>query len=114
MLNRMALFCALVGIFLLFAYANLESPRPIKISDISERHIDTKVTVKGVVAFSKTSGSALLFAIDDGAKINCVFFKPGTEEKIIIQKGNYVEVDGKVKRYKDNLEIVAEKVRLLD
>jgi RecJ-like exonuclease len=113
-LNRASLFCAVVGILLLAAYSFLEAPKQLSIAEISEKYLDAKVRVRGVVSFSKVTDKIAIFMIDDGAKIKGVFFRPGIEEKIMLRKGSFVEVVGKVKLYRNKLEIVAEKVNLLD
>ena len=113
-LNRASLFCAIAGILLLAAYSFLEAPKQLNIGEISEKYLDAKVRVKGIVSFSKVTDKIAIFTLEDGAEIKGVFFRPGIEEKIMLRKGNFVEVVGKVKLYRGKLEIVAEKVNLLD
>ncbi len=113
-LNRLALLCSFFGIALLLAYSYLDAPEELSIEEIGHHKLGAKVRVKGIVYFSKSGENFIIFGLNDGAKIKCIYFNPEIRERIIIRKGNLIEVIGKIKLYKGNLEIVAEKVNLLD
>jgi len=113
-LNRLSIFCAVLGVLLIGTYSVLEGPKNISIAEISEQNIGEKVRVRGIVSFAKLKENVAIFGIESNAKIKCVIFNPEIEERIILQKGSIVEVIGKVQRYKSSLEIVVERVELLD
>ncbi|MCX8189645.1 MAG: OB-fold nucleic acid binding domain-containing protein [Candidatus Diapherotrites archaeon] len=114
LLRRIALLCAAVGIILLFVYSSIDSPKRTKISEVKISSIGDKVEIDAIVSSSKVSGNVLIFELDDGDKITSVFFNPRIEQKIILRKGNFVRVSGRIAEYRGNLEIVAEKVLLID
>lgn len=113
-LNRLSVFCAIAGVLFIGAYSVMESPKNISIAEISEYNIGEKVRVNGIVSFAIANENIAIFEIENEGKIKCVIFNPRIEERIILQKGSFVEVIGKVQQYKGSLEIVAEKVSLLD
>lgn len=114
LIGRIALVCAIAGIILLFVYSTIESPVKTKISQINSRSVGTKVEIDAFVSSSRVSNNVLIFELDDGAKIVGVYFNPSIEEKIILRKGNFVRVFGRINEYKGSIEVVAEKVLLLD
>jgi len=104
-----------VGIIGLLIFASFFEPTPIEIEEIfSEKPVGKKVMVSGRIEWSSSKEKFVLFELNDGNKIDVVFFNPTDEEKKFLKSRAFVEVLGEVRLYKNKLEIVAEKVKQID
>ncbi|MEM4662755.1 MAG: OB-fold nucleic acid binding domain-containing protein [Candidatus Diapherotrites archaeon] len=113
-INRVSLLCAFIGVVFLFLYSYYDAPKNVRLSDLTEKDVHSKVIVDAVVVSSGLSNNTLIFEINDGDRFKCVLFNPSLEQRIVLQKGNFVRIFGKVSTYKGELEIIVEKVWLLD
>lgn len=103
----------IIGIIILFLiYLNLDI-KLIKISEIDNAELNLKVKVVGEVVkiTNYKTGFQLLEVRDDSGNIN-VFVE--NEKKTGLNKLDKIIVAGKVSEYKDNLQIVAEKINRLN
>ena len=110
MVARLALSLAVLGIVILFIVSYSYEARDVKISEISEEIKGERVIVCGRIESSYIAKNVLIFTINDGAKIKGVVFNPGREEYSLIRKNSFVEIEGKIEIYENELEIVAERV----
>ncbi len=110
-LLKVALVCSIVGVFIIFIFANRLEPSLVNISGISKSFAEQDVKVRGTVVSSKITSSVLMFDLqDETGKIKVVAFdkddfKAGNDQRI--------EVLGRVKEYKGVLEIEAKKITFL-
>ncbi|MFH1239992.1 MAG: OB-fold nucleic acid binding domain-containing protein [Candidatus Diapherotrites archaeon] len=107
---RLALSLAVLGIVVLFIVSYSYEAHSLKISEISEEIKGERVIVCGRIDSSYLATNVLIFTINDGAKIKGVVFNPGREEYSLIRKNSFVEIEGKIEIYENELEIVAERV----
>lgn len=111
-LLKVALVSAIIGTALLiFLSAKLE-PRLISIDRIDVRKIDNFVKIMGSVTSVKDTQSLLIFDVKDESGIIKVIAYKGKEE-IDLNKGMQIEIIGKVKEYKGELEIEASSIKNL-
>jgi len=113
-LNRISLFCAVLGMLVLLGYSITESPKKLSSSKLNDEFIGAKVKTEGLITSSKITDRVALFTLGNTPRTHCVFFNPSARERIILTKNNFVEVVGRVKKYRGRIEIVAELVKLLD
>lgn len=108
-LLKVALICSIIGIFIIFIFADNLEPSLINISEISSSLIDQSVTVQGKIVSIKSSPSILIFDVkDDTGSIKVVAFD---EKNSDLNKDQLVEILGIVKEYKGFLEIEARKIK---
>ena len=107
---RLALSLAVLGIIVLFIVSYSYEARDVKISEISEEIKGERVIVCGRIDSSYIAKNVLIFTINDGAKIKGVVFNPGREEYSLIRKNSFVEIEGRIEIYENELEIIAERV----
>ena len=112
-LLKVALIVSLLGLLILYLISdNLE----IKEKNIEKITIDNKdefVKIKGTVSNIVDTEKVTIMEILQPQEITVVFFK--NEDKTInIQQGNEVEVIGKVDEYEGNLEIIADRIRVIN
>lgn len=110
-LLKAALVCSIVGIFIIFIFADKLEPSLVNISDVSESFIDQDVKIRGTIVSSRITSSVLMFDIkDETGAIKVVAFD---KEDFESGESQIVEVLGKVTEYKGVLEIEAKKIVFL-
>lgn len=97
-LLKISLICSVIGIFIIFIFADKLEPSLVKISDISKSFADQDVKVRGTVVSSRVTSSVLMLDIkDETGTIKVVAFN---KEDFNTGNGQPVEVLGKVTEYK--------------
>ena len=107
-LFKIALITSLSGIILLlFISEKVEIPL-MEISSITQENIDRDVKIRGTISsFRETPGLLILNISDNTGSITVIAFK---EDAIIIEKDTEAIIEGKVSKYKNQLEINAKKI----
>ncbi len=109
-LLKLSFVASVVGITMLFFTVQLMGAKEVKISEISRNLVGSNVVIHGIVAYKyEKNGNTFLKVSDNSSKIDVVAFR----KPLDVKKGEYVKVYGKVKIYKNRLEIVAENVTVL-
>jgi len=107
---KISLIISITGIFLLLFILEFSEVKPFQIKDISEEQLELQVKIQGEIISIKETPGLYILKIDDLTEtLTVIIFK---EEPINIKKGMYVEITGKVQEYKDELEIIADKIIL--
>ncbi|MBI2672969.1 OB-fold nucleic acid binding domain-containing protein [Candidatus Woesearchaeota archaeon] len=110
LLFRTALVFSLVGIAILLVLGNSIKLEYSEISTIEKGKVGENIKVKGVIIDKKELQSLYLFKIkDESGVISVVIFKDD-KNSVYLKKGQMIEVEGIVKKYKDELEIEANKI----
>tara|TARA_Y100000310_G_scaffold96711_1_gene94458 strand:+ start:1599 stop:1949 length:351 start_codon:yes stop_codon:yes gene_type:complete len=106
-LINLALNTSLVGILILLILAENVTVDSNLIQNITEE--EQYVKVQGLITSSiETPGLYILEIEDKSGKIKVIAFKK--DESIELEKNNIIEVEGSTTYYKDELEIVADKI----
>ena len=109
-LLKISLATAIVGLILLFFLSERLEPKLISISQIDERMLDSYVKVMGKInSVRETEGLYILDLQDSSSRIDVVVFKQN--QKFNFQKGQQVEVIGKVSEFRFKLQIEATGIR---
>ena len=107
-LLKVALICSIIGIFIIFIFANRLEPSLISISDVSESLIDQSVKIQGAIDSIRVTPSIIILNVkDDSGSIKVVAFSQDNSELV---KDQLVEILGDVTEYKGILEIEAKKI----
>lgn len=107
-LRRLALAISIIGFCLIFFWPN--QAKEIMVNEINEEMIGQKIKTKGTIDWFKEIKGGLLFGLRNEEKINVVRFSPAAEEREIVKAKKAVEVVGEIKKFRGELEIVAEKI----
>lgn len=99
-LLKICIVVAVFGIAVLFFLS--KTAAEANIQDITEKDIEKKLVVSGVIENLRFTETMTIFTIQN---MTIVFF-----EKIDIQEGKKVRITGTVKLYKGKLEIVGERI----
>ena len=112
MITKICIISGILGIILLIFISNkLELPISI-ISKITDKDLNKTVKIKGTVSkFIEKESLTTIELEEASSKINVILFK---SEKIQIKKGNLLEVEGKVAKYENKLQIYADTIKVLN
>jgi exonuclease VII large subunit len=113
-LRRLALAVSIAGIIGLFWVAYFQEISEVEISEIDANFVSKNIITSGKISWEKKNDSAIIFTIEDIAKINAVKFSPNFADSEIIKTGNFVRVQGKVQIYKNLPEIVVSRIELIN
>lgn len=106
-LLKVALTCSIIGVFIIFIFADRLEPSLMGIAEVSESLLDQSVKIQGEIVSVRVTSSVSMFDVKDGSgSIKVVAFDEGSG----FSKGQLVEVLGVVKEYKGILEIEAKKI----
>lgn len=114
---KLCLLCTILGLGLLYAGVHFAEARVTDIGNIGEDDEGTLVSVSGEVQSRYYTGEHLFFTLADGiGKIKVVIFESSMSRLRVnpgeITNGMEMEVEGIVKKYRGELEIVPERIYL--
>lgn len=104
------LFWSLAGLFILLLLSQYAQPRTISTREVLN-NVGRQVIFKGRVIAVEEGKPSFITVQDDFGKLSVVLFEGSNWSSI---KGKDIQVLGKVRVYHDDLEIIAEEVRVLD
>lgn len=109
-LLKISFSITLLGILLLLFISTLE-PKPSNISDITQKQLNKKVKIQGTIfniRFYNQSNFQVISVRDQTGKVDI------TSNKILNLKNNQnITVIGKIKEYKQFLQVQAEKITFI-
>jgi DNA/RNA endonuclease YhcR with UshA esterase domain len=110
-LLKISLVTSLVGILVLLIILDKIDVSDSNINAINKTLNERQVKVKGeVTRITETPGLYILNIKDNTGNIDVIIFK---EEKLDLEKGNIIQVQGQVTEYQGKMEIIAKKVIIL-
>lgn len=109
-LFKISLIISCIGTFLILLLSEYQEIELTKIRDISREQLETRVKVEGVLlSIKETPGLYIMKIRDSSASIPVIIFK---EEPLKLKTGDNIELIGKLTEYKNELEIIAEKIKI--
>ena len=111
-LLKTSLIMSLIGIFLLLFLTNILNPKQISIEQINEKLLNKKVQVQGQILNIRTyenQNFQVILIKDSTAEIEII-----TNKITNLQKDKNIIVIGKITTYKEDLQITADKIILID
>ncbi len=111
---KIALIVSVLGLVLVVFVIEQQRPIETSISGILGEQTQQKVSVNAKILSAYLTKNALLLQLYDGNKISAVRFAPSGEERKIAKKGNLVRVVGNIRQYRGELEIIVEKIELIE
>ena len=110
-LFKISFSIALAGTLLLLLILEYQTIPLYNIEDITKDNLETKVKIQGTIILVKeTPGLHILNIKDQTSTITTIAFK---EKPVEFKRNSLVEVEGKIQEYKTELEIIADKITLL-
>ena len=109
---KTTLSISLIGILLLLFLSEILSPKPINIENINNKLLNKKVQVQGQIFNIRTyedSNFQIISIKDETGKIDVTLDNPTT-----LNNSQNIRVIGKIKEYKQYLQIQADKIVLIN
>lgn len=105
-----AISVSLLGILLLLFISEKIEPKKINISDINQNNLNQYVKINANITKLKYTPKILITTIQDNtSNITMIAYT----NKTYIKKGQQIQVIGKIKKYKQELEIIAEQIKII-
>lgn len=112
----LSLAMAVAGLVALFIITLSIEPREITVSEISSELSGQVVVASGTISSYFSKEGNVFITLEDGASIKVVMFSRDAQKQpwvYDLRKGDSISVQGRVQLYKNELEIVAESVKVV-
>ena len=110
-LLKISLITSLVGILILLIILDKIDVSDSNINQVNKTFLDKQVKIKGeITRITETPGLYIINVKDNTGNMDIIIFK---EEKLELEKGSVIEVQGQVTEYQGKLELIAKKVVIL-
>ena len=111
-LLKLALIVSLSGLLILFLISDNIEIKEKNIEKITIENKDEFVKLRGIVSKVIDTERVTIMEITQPQQITVVLFK-NENRTMPIQKGNEIEIFGKVDEYEGKLEIIADRLRVV-
>ena len=110
-MKNLALLISILGIFILLILINIQEPKLSSIYSIKNKDVNEKVKIQGKIIDLKSFGNSFTIAKikDNSGYIEIISNYP----KIKQYKNSTFEIIGRLTEYKGNLQIQADKIKLI-
>ncbi len=108
-LLKAALIASILGVLMLYYILEFSDVEEASVSLLNDESLGDKVLVKGNVIDIVNFENSKLIKIDTKEKINVMIF----DDFLNLEKGDKVEVVGKVEKYNNDYEVIADEIRYL-
>ena len=106
-LTKIAIIMTIVSLITLYSISTNINLEEKQINKINNEDIESQLTINGKINRITELEDVYFLELQQISKITIVVFK---DEKINIEKDDYVEIEGKVDEYNNNLQIIANKI----
>lgn len=106
-LTKIALFLSIISLFVLYIISNNISIEEKNIAKINHKNIEEQIKIVGKINRITELEEVYFLELEQTSKITVVVFK---DEKIFLNKEDYVEIEGKIDEYNGNIQIIANKI----
>ena len=111
-LIKLCILSAIIGLVLLIIISDKIELPSSNISSLTKQDINKAIKIRGTITQSTNKGTvSTIFLQDKTGSIEAVLFKPSN---LILKKGSFIEIEGKVSLYNEKLQITAERVKILN
>jgi len=110
-LFKLALICSLVGVLILFFVSDNVDVREKAISKIEMENVGEDIKLKGYISKITDLEKVMFVEITQPEKIDVVLFKKGN---ISLYEGSYVEILGEIDEYGGKMQVIGNRVRVIE
>jgi len=110
-LIKIAMFCSFIGLIGLLLIQSSVDVDASEISEVLNKDAGEHVKIIGEINYVKEYAAMYVMKVgDSNSEVEVVVF---SKEKLTLEKGDFVEVEGEVEEYKKKKEIIASRIALL-
>ncbi len=113
-LLKISIISALIGIFILYIVSENIKIDDIDISKIKKEQIGSDVKIKGVVKSAFNGKKASIITITKNEEMKIVIMNENNKKNISLKEGDYIEVIGEINEYEGELEVMGERIRVIN
>jgi RecJ-like exonuclease len=108
-MKKLALTISLGGILILLLLVNFQETKRTEIQEINEKNINKIIKIQGTSENIKKYGNSFttFYISNNSTKIQIICNCP------IIKENQKLEITGKLTKYKKNLQITADKIKII-
>ena len=107
-LLTIALFAALIGIFILYLLSESLDYNENSIEKINQEKLKDMMKVKGTISQATNLDNVSFITIEQPATLTIVLF-----DNLSVSKGEEIEVIGQSEEYEGEMEIIAQRIRVI-
>ncbi len=108
---KIALISGIIGIIILFIISDNLEINETNIDKINKANIEEDVKLKGIISKITQLDKVAFIELEQPAKMTIIVFK---DENLSLYKGDNIEVIGEIDEYEGELEVIAQRIRVLD
>tara|TARA_Y100000294_G_C8387888_1_gene269516 strand:- start:255 stop:602 length:348 start_codon:yes stop_codon:yes gene_type:complete len=110
-LLKLSIIGSLIGLIILFLLAENIEIGEKQIDKVTMTDIEQSVKVTGMVTKVTDREKVMFLQVSEKAKIDALLFKKGN---ISVEKGDLVEINGKVDEYEGKPQIIINEIKFVD
>lgn len=112
-LLRIALICAIIGVVVLFFISDNIEINEKNIDKINKDNVGEDVKLKGTISKISNLEDVVFIELEKPATITVVVFKDNGKN-LTLYKGDNVEIIGEIDEYNGKLEVIGQRIRVLE
>lgn len=109
---KIALLTAIIGTTILFFISSKIEITETTIDKINKDNLEERVKIKGIVNKITELNKTTFIELTQPSTIDVIVFKD-KQGNLSIKPGNKIEIIGNIDEYKGNLEIIAQRIRVI-
>lgn len=110
-LLKIAFICGILGVVILFLISENTEISEKDIDKINKDNLEENVKLKGRITKITQLDKVTFIELEQPSTITVIVFK---DENLSLYKGDDVEIIGEIEEYEGELEVIAERIRVLE
>tara|TARA_Y100000310_G_scaffold345840_1_gene470991 strand:+ start:6774 stop:7133 length:360 start_codon:yes stop_codon:yes gene_type:complete len=114
-LLKLALISSLIGLFVLYIVSNNMDIKEISLDELNNEEIGNKVKVLGKVSRITELDKVTFLDVSQPVTTKIVIFREKEKDEALdLEQDDYIEIIGKVEDYEGEMEIIADRIRIVE
>ena len=112
-LIKIAFICGIIGLFILFIISDTIEIKEKNIDKINKANVEEDVKLIGTISKITNLDKVTFIELEQPATITIILFKD-KNKNISLYNGDNIEIIGQIEEYNGKLEIIAQRIRVLE
>jgi DNA/RNA endonuclease YhcR with UshA esterase domain len=108
-LLKLALVAGVIGLLILFIIAELKDIPEKLLSEITKENLDSVVKITGTITRIASKEKVTFIELTKPETVQVILF-----DNVTLAKGDNVEIIGKITEYEGKMEVVAQRLRVIE